>query len=112
MVPAYRYRARCHRVIDADTLDLDVDLGFHVRRRVTIRLRGVNAPELNTAAGQAARDWTVRLLTPTPYAEENPELVVESYRGHRSFARWVGHVNVNGDDLGALLVAAGHAVAA
>jgi micrococcal nuclease len=58
----YNYNAKLVRVIDGDTIVLDVDLGFHVTMRETFRLFGVNAPE-NTgptrAEGKAARDFVV-----------------------------------------------------
>jgi len=34
----YRYRAVCHRVIDGDTYDLAIDLGFKVTLTVPVRL--------------------------------------------------------------------------
>jgi micrococcal nuclease len=42
----YVYAARCVQVIDGDTLDLDIDLGFHVTIRQRVRLRGIDTPEL------------------------------------------------------------------
>jgi hypothetical protein len=43
--------------VDADTVRLDVDLGFNLwRYDQSYRLLRVNAPELNTAEGVAARD--------------------------------------------------------
>lgn len=42
----YEYTAEVVRVIDGDTVELDVDLGFNIRARETFRLAGINAPEL------------------------------------------------------------------
>jgi len=42
----YVYAARCVQVIDGDTLDLDIDLGFFVTLRQRVRLRGIDTPEL------------------------------------------------------------------
>ena len=42
----YVYAARCVQVIDGDTLDLDIDLGFHVTIRQRVRLRGIDTPEM------------------------------------------------------------------
>lgn len=50
------------RVIDADTIETDLDLGWHLTYRAKIRLAGVNAPELTTAAGKTARAWLVDYL--------------------------------------------------
>lgn len=41
----YEYRARITRVIDGDTVEAEIDLGFHVSLTVTLRLAGINAPE-------------------------------------------------------------------
>ena len=34
------------RIIDGDTIEADVDLGFRIRQRQIIRLAGIDAPEL------------------------------------------------------------------
>lgn len=48
------------RVVDGDTLDLDLDLGWHITYHAKIRLVGVNCPEMSTAAGKVARTFTDR----------------------------------------------------
>lgn len=58
----YQYSALVSRVIDADTVVLDVDLGFHIRHRITTRLDGINAPEINTPEGKDARDALLFLI--------------------------------------------------
>lgn len=42
----YWYKATVVRIIDADTLELDIDLGMQITRRETIRLNRVNAWEI------------------------------------------------------------------
>ena len=39
------YRAKVVRVVDGDTIDLDVDLGFYTTLRIRGRLAGVDTPE-------------------------------------------------------------------
>lgn len=41
----FTYRAFVERVVDADTLWVRIDLGFGVRTRQKLRLRGIEAPE-------------------------------------------------------------------
>jgi len=53
----YDYAATVEQVVDADTLVLEIDLGFHVHLRQHVRLAGLDAPELRAPAGQEARDW-------------------------------------------------------
>src|SRR5690606_12636833 len=47
---------------DGDTLDLDIDLGFGVFRKIRVRLADIDAPEGTTKAGRAGRDFVVSAL--------------------------------------------------
>ena len=49
------YRAAIEAVVDGDTLWCVVDLGLGVRTRQKLRLAGLNAPELRSQAGIAAK---------------------------------------------------------
>ncbi len=50
----YTYWAFVEKVIDGDTLKARLDLGFGVWTRQVLRLRGLDCPELGTAAGDEA----------------------------------------------------------
>jgi endonuclease YncB( thermonuclease family) len=91
IAPAYRYRARCQRVIDGDTFVALVDLGFYASIAVHVRVHGFDAPELGTPEGAAARDYARTVLE-----QAAPELVLESFKDRRSFERWVCDVYVAG----------------
>jgi micrococcal nuclease len=43
----YEYRARIVRVIDGDTVEAEIDLGFHVSFQAVLRLVGINTPEVH-----------------------------------------------------------------
>lgn len=42
----YTYKALVTKVIDGDTIDVDIDLGFNVHVHERIRLLGINTPEI------------------------------------------------------------------
>jgi len=44
----YFYKAKLERVVDGDTVDLIIDLGFDIHHKVRCRLHGINAPESRT----------------------------------------------------------------
>ena len=44
----YEYKAKLVRVIDGDTIDCVIDLGFNVRLKERIRLKGIDTPETRT----------------------------------------------------------------
>ena len=39
----YIYKAKCERVVDGDTIDANIDLGFDTWKKTRIRLVGINA---------------------------------------------------------------------
>ena len=41
----YNYKAKCNRVVDGDTLILDIDMGFSIHSIHSCRMLGYNAPE-------------------------------------------------------------------
>jgi len=106
ITPAYRYRATLNRVIDGDTYVLDVDLGFRITAAITVRVRGVDTPEVvgaTKAAGLAAAGYAAALLAGAP-------IVIESYKDKQSFARWVADVYVDGVSIATALIAGGYGV--
>ena len=64
----YIYKAKVIRVIDGDTLDAMVDLGFDIWVKKRIRLEGIDAYEIRTRnkvekiKGYAARDRVIEVL--------------------------------------------------
>ena len=64
----YTYKARLDRVVDGDTLDAYIDLGFDITVHKRIRLAGINTPESRTRdleekkRGLAAKQALIDLL--------------------------------------------------
>ena len=63
------YEAKVLNVVDGDTLDLMVYLGFNVHHRIRVRLHGINTPESKTKdikekeLGLKAKDYTKDWIT-------------------------------------------------
>lgn len=100
----YQYAARLVRVVDADTVVLDLDLGFYQwRLNRSYRLARINAPELNTPEGVAARSALVeRLYGATSF-------LVQTSRAD-SFDRWIVELYADGANVSDWLVTSGLAV--
>ena len=47
--PPYQYRCVIDRVVDGDTVDVWVDLGFKLKSCQRIRLEGIDTPELRSS---------------------------------------------------------------
>ena len=65
----YEYNCVINRVVDGDTVDVDIDLGFGVwLRDERVRLTGIDAPEIRTrdleekAAGFASKEFVESIL--------------------------------------------------
>ena len=44
----YYYKAEVTRIVDGDTIDVSIDLGFSVSAKARLRLYGINTPESRT----------------------------------------------------------------
>ena len=64
----YNYKISLLRVVDGDTIDAEIDLGFDIKVKKRVRFMGINAPESRTrdleekAKGLAAKDRVKALL--------------------------------------------------
>lgn len=58
----YTYFTKIDRVIDGDTVDVFIDLGFNVWHKERIRLLGIDTAEKNTPLGKAIKVYMVSLL--------------------------------------------------
>jgi len=73
----YQYKGTVARVVDADTLDVIVDLGFFITCRMRLRLKGVNAPEIRgpeRPRGLAAKEFVLNKVPP------GKTIVVNTYK--------------------------------
>ncbi len=59
----YIYKAELIRVVDGDTVELLIDQGFSNFTKQTMRLYGIDAPEMRTEAGKEAKKWLIGALT-------------------------------------------------
>ncbi len=106
----WHYRARVIRVIDGDSLLMELDTGFHTTRWESVRVLGVDAPEMvgaSRAAGLEARAF-VQAWTDEPGTW--PFLVRTTKTD--SFGRYLADVVRirDGANLAQALLESGHAV--
>ena len=97
----YHYRAELVRVIDGDTIDVDIDLGFDkIRTRQRLRLLGVDTPEKGEVGYSEATHATGSRLWPAA------EIIVHTVRKD-SFGRWLANVWYDGVSLNEELIKIG-----
>lgn len=98
----YNYKvANLVRVIDGDTIDLNIDLGFQVFKVVRCRLARVNAPELSTPEGKRFKQMVIDKLT------ANPPIEIDSTK-YDKYGRSIAEVYLKNDiSLSSFLIANG-----
>lgn len=108
--PDYTYKAELLRVIDGDTIEVRIDLGFSCWHVCTLRLDGVDTPERHEAG------WREATLATRDYCgTAGGELIVrtrpEPKRRQDSFRRYLAKVWAPGvpQELGEFLLSQHHA---
>ena len=103
----WTYRAKVIRVIDGDTIDVLVDLGFDVWIKKRVRLFGIDTPEVRTKnleekkAGIAAKDRLSELMVECDY-----KFVLISH-GVGKYRRCLGTILFNDININKLLIKEG-----
>ena len=107
----YEYKAKLKRVLDGDTCDAYIDLGFDVSVKKRIRFMGVDTWESRTRdldekkKGLAAKEYTKEMLS-----KNEGEFTIKSH-GVGKYGRVLGELFIEGEDksLNELLKDNGHA---
>ncbi len=81
----YTFTAFIERIIDADTLLAVIDCGFHTALRMRLRLKGIDAPEIDTEEGIKARAFVVRAL------KNSPVIGIKTYRADK-YSRYLADI--------------------
>ena len=96
----YNYKATLLRVVDGDTVDAELDLGFKIFIKERIRLMGIDTPESRTrnlaekSWGKAAKHRLEELL-----AEANGEFTLVTKKQKKGkFGRILGTLSVSTKD--------------
>ena len=63
----YIYNCKVLNVVDGDTIDIELDLGFHIKVKERVRLLGVDTPEVfgqkSAPEGTVASDFTKKWIS-------------------------------------------------
>jgi len=85
----YEYNAVITNVVDGDTFDMEIDLGFHVKVKERVRLLGIDTPECRgdeeKRAGLAVANWAKKKFA-------DLKVKIKSEKGTDSFGRWLVYV--------------------
>ncbi len=101
----YIYRIRSvHKIVDGDTIDADIDLGFDISLSKRIRLAGVDTPESRTtdtkekALGLEVKEWLKKRL------EGQTDIIVKTELpdSTEKYGRILGHLFIGDKEVSAV----------
>jgi len=98
----YTYKAELVRIVDADTVVCDIDLGFYMTARLPVRLAHINAKERNELGGKEATEHLRALLS-------NEELLLVTYKPKDKYGRYLADVFVNDMNINQKMIVGGFA---
>ena len=112
----YIYRIKSiTKVVDGDTIDADIDLGFDISLTKRIRFAGIDTPESRTtnlkekAMGLESKEWIKKAL------EGAKDIIIKTEKpdSTEKYGRIIGHLFINGQEtsLNNQMIAEGYALA-
>lgn len=98
----YIYRIKeIHKIVDGDTIDASIDLGFDISLEKRIRLAGVDTPESRTTdanekkLGLESKEWLKKRV------EGAKDIIIrtELPDSTEKYGRIIGHLFINGEEI-------------
>lgn len=84
----FDYKAKITNIVDGDTLDFEIDLGFGITYNNRLRLYGIDTPEIRgkeREAGLIVKNYVENLLL-------NKEVYLETVKEKGKFGRYIAKV--------------------
>ena len=94
-----------NRVVDGDTIDVTIDLGFDLYKKERVRVAGIDTPEKRTrdleekALGIDATNWLKGTLEDTINGEHELTIRTELKGGMGKYGRLLGWLYIGEDDV-------------
>jgi len=112
----HEYKVNILKVVDGDTVDVDIDLGFGIwLKKERVRIMGIDTPESRTSDkvekvfGLAAKNRLISLLGAEAILQTQVSKKGEDMKG--KFGRILGNfTSIHGEKCAKVLVREGHAV--
>ena len=108
----YEYKCKVVHIVDGDTVDVDIDLGFGVwMRKQRVRLYGIDTPESRTRDkeekkyGLMAKEFVKQFVK-----GDSIKLTTQKYDAKGKFGRILGDIIVDNKSLSDTMIQEHHAV--
>ena len=100
------------KVVDGDTIDVLIDLGFDIKYKSRVRLFGIDTPESRTRDKIEKKYGLMSKKFLQDELKSAKKISIKTYKGEETgkFGRILGDVFVDGKSVNMKMVRAGHAV--
>ena len=100
------------KVVDGDTIDVLIDLGFDIKYKSRVRLFGIDTPESRTRDLEEKKYGLMSKKYLQEALKAAKKISIKTYKGEETgkFGRILGDVFVDGKSVNVKMCSAGHAV--
>jgi micrococcal nuclease len=111
-VRMYKYKAKLVRVVDGDTVDCILDLGFDVSIKERVRLKGLDTPEIRTKdLHEKELGFKAKKFVEDMFQDKGNDVIIETEYRRGKYGRTIGTITFQDDTvLNEMLITEGHAV--
>jgi len=106
IMSSWQYNATIIKVYDGDTVTAEVDLGFSVKMKMTLRLLDIDAPEIRgeeREEGLKSRDWLREKIL-------GKEVVIQTKKDRKGkYGRYLATIYEGGENINIKMLQEGYA---
>lgn len=106
----YTYEAKVVRVVDGDTIDALIDLGFDIHKKIRIRMAGINTPESRTRDLEEKKRGLAAKARLKEILKENKNKFILESQGVGKYGRCIAIIRIGDKSVNQQLIEEGHAV--
>lgn len=88
MANLYEYKGKVIKIVDGDTIDIQVDLGFSIYINQRVRLYGIDTPELNSK-NPTERLASLHIKSYLNLQWLNQDVYIKSVKGEDKYGRYL-----------------------
>ncbi|MCG6185936.1 thermonuclease family protein [Maribellus maritimus] len=98
----YQYKATVKRIVDGDTLDVVIDLGFKITTNQRIRLANINTPEtynVKKDSDEYSRGMESKIFVEQRIAANDFEVIIETDKDVGKYGRYIGTIRLADNEI-------------
>lgn len=90
----FEYKAQCLRVIDGDTIEVMIDLGFGIYKKEKVRLADIDTPEIFRPSCDAEKEhgFEAKRFVQSKITEWNSDLRLITKKESGKYGRYIAYV--------------------